>query len=122
MERNPYDILGLTSASSKAEITKAMAVAMKQKVYPIDAIAKAQKSLMKPEERLVADFLRPILPMLRRFQRSDLSALQEELPKIEILTEFEGIRDTIRNSQNVSELDIQIGKILADSLTFDFEE
>ncbi len=43
MERNPYNILGLTSASSKAEITKAMAVAMKQKAYPIDAIAKAQK-------------------------------------------------------------------------------
>ena len=61
MERNPYDILGLTPASSKAEITKAMAVAMKQKAYPIDEIAKAQKALMKPEERLAADFLRPIL-------------------------------------------------------------
>jgi hypothetical protein len=122
MERNPYDILGLTSASSKAEITKAMAVAMKQKAYPIDAIAKAQKALMKPEERLVSDFLRPILPTLQRFQRSDLSALQEELPTLDILTEFEGLRDTIRTSKNVSELDIQIGKTLADSLTLDFEE
>ena len=122
MERNPYDILGLTPASSKAEITKAMAVAMKQKAYPIDAIAKAQKALMKPEERLVADFLRPILPILQRFQRSDLSALQEELPTLEILPEFEGLRDTIRTSKNVSELDIQIGKTLADSLTLDFEE
>jgi hypothetical protein len=55
MERNPYDILGLTPASSKVEITKAMAVAMKQKAYPIDEIAKAQKTLMKPEDRLVAD-------------------------------------------------------------------
>ncbi len=122
MERNPYDILGLTSASSKAEITKAMAIAMKQKTYPIDAIAKAQKALMKPEERLVADFLRPILPILQRFQRSDLSALQKELPTLDILTEFEGLRDTIRTSKNVSELDIQIGKTLADSLTLDFEE
>ena len=85
MERNPYDILGLTPASSTVEITKAMAIAMKQKAYPIDAIAKAQKALMKPEERLVADFLRPILPTLQRFQRSDLSALQEELPTLEIL-------------------------------------
>jgi hypothetical protein len=122
MERNPYDILGLTSASSKAEITKAMATAMKQKAYPIDAIAKAQKALMKPEERLVADFLRPILPNMQRFQRSDLSALQEELPTLDILTDFEGLRDTIRTSKNVSELDIQIGKTLADSLTLDFEE
>ncbi|MBD2317954.1 molecular chaperone DnaJ [Phormidium tenue] len=122
MERNPYDILGLTSASSKSEITKAMATAMKQKAYPIDAIAKAQKALMKSEERLVADFLRPILPTLQRFQRSDLSALQEELPTLEILPEFEGLHDTIRTIKNVSELDIQIGKTLADSLTLDFEE
>jgi hypothetical protein len=122
MERNPYDILGLTPASSKVEITKAMATAMKQKAYPIDAIAKAQKALMKPEERLVADFLRPILPTLQRFHRSDLSALQEELPTLEILPEFEGLRDTIRNIKNVSELDIRLGKTLADSLTLDFEE
>ncbi|MBD2149757.1 molecular chaperone DnaJ [Pseudanabaena sp. FACHB-1277] len=122
MERNPYDILGLTSASSKAEITKAMATAMKQKAYPIDAIAKAQKALMKPEERLVADFLCPILPTLQRFERSDLSALQEELPTLEILPEFEGLGDTIRTIKDVSELDLQFGQTLADSLTLDFEE
>jgi hypothetical protein len=122
MERNPYNILGLTSASSKAEITKAMAVAMKQKAYPIDAIAKAQKALMKSEERLVSDFLCPILPTLQRFQRSDLSALEKEFPALEILPEFEGLQDAICDSQNVSELDIQIGKTLADSLILDFEE
>jgi len=77
---------------------------------------------MKPEERLVADFLRPILPTLQRFQRSDLSALQEELPTLEILPEFEGLGDTIRNIKNISELDIHLGKTLADSLTLDFEE
>ncbi|MFN7714046.1 MAG: molecular chaperone DnaJ [Pseudanabaenaceae cyanobacterium] len=122
MERNPYDILGLTSASSKAEITKAMATAMKQKAYPIDAIAKAQKALMKAEERLVADFLRPILPELQRFQRSDLSALKEELPTLEILSEFEGLSDVILTSRNISELDIEVGKNLADSLILDFED
>jgi len=99
-----------------------MAVAMKQKAYPIDEIAKAQKALMKPEERLAADFLRPILPELQRFQRSDLSSLSEELPKLLMLTEFEGLGDAIRTSQNVSELDLQIGKNLADSLILDFEE
>jgi DnaJ-class molecular chaperone len=44
MEDNPYDILGVSSAASKAEITKAVAVAMKRKQYPVDVIAKAQKS------------------------------------------------------------------------------
>jgi len=122
MERNPYDILGLTPAASKAEITKAMAVAMKQKAYPIDEIAKAQKALMKPEERLVADFLRPILPELQRFKRSDLSSLSEELPKLLMLTEFDSLGDAIKASQNVSELDLQIGRKLADSLILDFEE
>jgi len=122
MKRNPYDILGLTPAASKAEITKAMAVAMKQKAYPIDEIAKAQKALMKPEERLAADFLRPILPELQRFQRSDLSSLSEELPKLLMLTEFDSLGDAIKASQNVSELDLQIGRKLADSLILDFEE
>jgi hypothetical protein len=38
-----------------------------------------------------------------------------------MLTEFEGLGDAIRTSQNVSELDLQIGKNLADSLILDFE-
>jgi len=121
MERNPYDILGLTSASSKAEITKAMAVAMKQKAYPIDAIAKAQKSLMKPEERLVADFLLPSLSPLQKFQRSDLSTLNQDMPVLDILPDFDKFGDVIRDNQTTSPLDLQIGKNLAESLTLDFE-
>ena len=45
MENNPYDILGVSEAASKAEITKAVALAMKRKHYPVDVIAKAQKKL-----------------------------------------------------------------------------
>ncbi len=37
MENNPYTILGVSPAASKAEITKAVAVAMKRKQYPVDA-------------------------------------------------------------------------------------
>ena len=43
----------------------------------------------------------------------NISNLQKENAKL---------KQDIRNSKNVSELDIQIGKALADSLTLDFEE
>ena len=91
MEKNPYDILGVSPAASKAEITKAVAVAMKRKQYPVDVIAKAQKSLMKPEERIIADYLRPILPTIKRFKYSDLSALDEPEPTLTLLAEFDGL-------------------------------
>jgi hypothetical protein len=91
MEKNPYDILGVSPAASKAEITKAVAVAMKRKQYPVDVIAKAQKSLMKPEERIIADYLRPILPTIKRFKYSDLSALAEPEPALTLLAEFDGL-------------------------------
>ncbi|MCF4967628.1 molecular chaperone DnaJ [Nostoc sp. CMAA1605] len=95
MEKNPYDILGVSPAASKAEITKAVAEAMKRKQYPVDVIAKAQKSLMKPEERIMADYLRPILPPIRRFKYSDLSALAESAPTLAILPEFDGLEQAI---------------------------
>lgn len=91
MEKNPYDILGVSPAASKAEITKAVAVAMKRKQYPVDVIAKAQKSLMKPEERIIADYLRPILPIIKRFKYSDLSALDETEPVLTLLPELDGL-------------------------------
>lgn len=91
MENNPYDILGVSPAASKAEITKAVAVAMKRKQYPVDVIAKAQKSLMKAEERIIADYLRPILPTIKRFKYSDLSALEQAVPTLALLSEFDGL-------------------------------
>mgnify|MGYP000043485443 CR=1 FL=1 len=60
MENNPYDILGVSQSASKVEITKAVPLAMKRKQYPVDVIAKAQKSLMKSEERIIADYFHPI--------------------------------------------------------------
>ncbi|MBK1987027.1 molecular chaperone DnaJ [Sphaerospermopsis aphanizomenoides BCCUSP55] len=91
MENNPYDILGVSQAASKTEITKAVAVAMKRKQYPVDVIAKAQKSLMKSEERIIADYLRPILPTIKRFKYSDLSALDTPAPTLTLLSEFDGL-------------------------------
>ncbi|BAY09809.1 molecular chaperone DnaJ [Calothrix sp. NIES-2098] len=95
MEHNPYEILGVSPAASKAEITKAVAVAMKRKQYPVDVIAKAQKSLMKPEERIIADYLRPILAIIKRFKYSDLSALQQPEPQLMLLPEFDGLEQAI---------------------------
>ncbi|MBD2354915.1 molecular chaperone DnaJ [Tolypothrix sp. FACHB-123] len=105
MEHNPYDILGVTPASSKAEITKAVAVAMKRKQYPVDAIAKAQKSLMKPEERIIADYLRPILPPIKRFKYSDLSALEQPAPKLVLLPQLDGLEPAIAQASQQERLE-----------------
>lgn len=95
MERNPYDILGISQAASKAEISKAMATAMRQKQYPVEVIAKAQKSLMKAEERIIADYLRPILPTIKRFKTSDLSALEQPEPTLSLLSEFDDLEEAV---------------------------
>lgn len=95
MKHNPYEILGISRSASKAEITKAVAVAMKRKQYPVDVIAKAQKSLMKSEERIIADYLLPILPTITRFKSSDLSALQEPEAQLNFLSEFDGLEQAI---------------------------
>ncbi len=96
---NPYEILGVSQAASKTEIAKAVAVAMKQKQYPVDVIAKAQKSLMKPEERIIADYLRPILPIIKQFKYSDLSALDEPVPTLMLLSEFDGLEQAIAQAK-----------------------
>jgi hypothetical protein len=91
MENNPYNILGVSQAASKTEITQAVALAMKRKQYPVNVIAKAQKSLMKPEERIIADYLLPILPSIQQFKYSDLSALNQPAPTLTLLSEFDGL-------------------------------
>ncbi|MEH2289428.1 molecular chaperone DnaJ [Nostoc sp.] len=105
MEYNPYDILAVSPAASKAEIAKAVAVAMKHKKYPVDIIAKAQKSLLKPEERIIADYLRPILPTIKHFKYSDLSALLQPAPKLVLLPEFDGLEQAIAQSAQEERLE-----------------
>lgn len=96
---NPYNILGVSQAASKAEITKAVAMAMKRKQHSIDVIAKAQRTLMKSEERIIADYLCPILPTTRRFRNSDFSMLKQPQPTLEILTEFECLEQAVANAR-----------------------
>ena len=68
---NPYKILAVSLLASNAEITKAFSVAMKLRKYPPDTIAKARKSLMNPDERIVADYLSPVIPRVNRFRIAD---------------------------------------------------
>jgi hypothetical protein len=71
MIENPYKILATSPLASNAEITKAFGVAMKQRKYPPDIIAKARKSLMNPDERIIADYLSPVIPVVNRFRVAD---------------------------------------------------
>ena len=73
MKENPYKILDVSPLASNAEITKAFSVAMKQRKYPPDAIAKARKSLMNPDERVIADYLSPVIPLVKRFKSIDVN-------------------------------------------------
>jgi hypothetical protein len=109
---NPYDVLEVSPGASNTEITKAFAMAMKHRKYPPDAIALARKSLMNPEERIIADYLRPIIGTVKRFKRSDFSALDKPTPKLEFLAEFDGLEQAIADSNRVSESDRRLGAIL----------
>ncbi|MFW6295946.1 MAG: molecular chaperone DnaJ [Halothece sp.] len=111
IEPNPYDVLGVSQSASNAEITKAFAMAMKRKEYPVDVIAKARKALMNPQQRLIADYLRPILPTAKPFQRGDYSELEKPAPVIEILEEFEGLKNVLPSQNTVSNTDKQLGRM-----------
>ena len=112
---NPYDVIGVSQTASNAEITKSFAMAMKRREYPPEEIAKARKSLMNPEDRITADYLRPILPTIQRFKRQDFTELNEPSPIIEWLPNFDGLDEalkTMNNIEGVSDLDRQIGLAL----------
>lgn len=109
---NPYDVIGVPQTASNAEITKSFAMAMKRREYPPEEIAKARKSLMNPEDRITADYLRPILPTIQRFKRQDFTELNEPSPIIEWLPEFDGLDEALKMMNNVevaSDIDRQIG-------------
>lgn len=76
---NPYKILNVSPLASNAEITAAFGVAMKQRKYSPDIIAKARKSLMNPDERIIADYLSPVIPRVNRFRVADGNS-QDRVP------------------------------------------
>lgn len=115
-DTNPYEILDVLPNASNAEINQAFATAMKQRKYPVDAIAKARKCLMNPKERIMADYLRPILPKnISDFQREDFTEL-EESTELEFLPEFDGLTEAVANIGQISEIDRRVGTNLISHL------
>lgn len=109
---NPYDVLEVSPGASNAEITKAFTLAMKKRSYSPDIIAKARKTLMNQEERILADYLRPILPPIQRFKRTDFSELETPEPQVEFLSEFDNLETMIQQINQISEVDKQLGATL----------
>jgi len=112
---NPYQVLDVSPSASKGEITKAFAIAMKRKKYPPDIIARARKALMNEKERLIADYLHPVLPPVQRFKRQDFSELEQPMPAVEMISEFDDLRGAIAAENQSGDTDKQLGqKIFAD--------
>ncbi len=109
---NPYDVLEVSQAASNAEITKAFMQAMKRKKYKPDVIAGARKALMNTEERIIADYLKPILPPIKRFKKEDFSELEKPEPELEILPEFDNLETIIEMAKDGGEIDKRLGKML----------
>jgi len=65
MKTNPYRVLKLGQTASKREIVQAKAIAMKERAFSLHEIAQAEKSLLDPQKRIVADFLLPYVPKVK---------------------------------------------------------
>ncbi len=109
---SPYQVLNISPSASNTEITKAMKMALVQKKYPINVISQAHKSLLNPQERIIADYLREILPLVQRFQKTDLSELENLPENLDLLPEIDNIDKEILELKNISESDKKIGQIL----------
>ena len=60
--KNPYTILGISQDATNQEIMRAVATAMRNRIYSTREIAEARAILSKPASRLAADFTLPIFP------------------------------------------------------------
>lgn len=119
--KNPYQVLDVSPLASNAEITKAFGVAMKQRKYPPDTIAKARKSLMNPEERMIADYLSPILPLVKRFRSSDFNdrvrieeTVEEQLTPEQIDRLIQLEIDKIELQDRVQDIDTELANLIWD--------
>ncbi|MGK7957803.1 MAG: molecular chaperone DnaJ [Crocosphaera sp.] len=112
LQTNPYDILDVSPGASNAEITKAFAMAMKRRKYPVDAIAKARKTLMNPQERIMADFLRPIIPTIQRFKKHDMMGEETSELKLELLKKFDPQENKSLKISQGDETNKKLGQLL----------
>lgn len=112
---NPYSVLEVSQAASATEITQAFVKATKQRHYPIGAIAAARKQLMNPKDRLIADYLRPILPTVQRLKRTNFSVLESKMPTLELLPQFDRLDAAIAQATATADVDPQLGALLFSS-------
>lgn len=64
--KNPYTILEVSQDATNQEIIRAVAVAMRNRIYSTREIAEARVTLSKPASRLAADFAFPIFPKQKK--------------------------------------------------------
>lgn len=64
---------------------------------------------MNPEWRIIADYLRPIIGTVKRFKRSNFSALNTPAPELEFLSKFDGLEQAIADIDRVPQNDQQLG-------------
>lgn len=94
---NPYDVLEVSPAASNQEIIQAFTRAMKQRKYTPDQIAKAKKILINKEERIIADYLRPYIPLVKKFKVFNLPQYNLD-SNWEILPEYDSLPQNITES------------------------
>ena len=106
---NPYDVLEISPTASNKEITIAFTMAMKRRKYSPKEIAQARKSLINPQTRIIADYLRPIISPVKDFEKSDFSALDSSLESLDFLTEFNNLKQEISSLDSISDSDKELG-------------
>ena len=109
---NPYDVLEISPEASNQEITLAFTMAMKRRKYSLNVIAIARKSLINRQERIIADYLRPHIPLVQRFKRTDLSGLNTSQTDLEFLAQFNSIEQNQANVDGITIADQQLGRLL----------
>ncbi len=116
---NPYDVLGVSQDATSAEITKAFALAMKKRQYPLDVIAQARSILTNQRERLIADCLKPILPTPRRFKKVDTSNLNQNNIQIDFIQDLDELDQLISNPENLMLLKRRLGESILQDFNLD---
>lgn len=101
--RNPYEILNISQDATKEEIQKAFVSAQIENVktarYSGRDLMEAQKQLMNPGKRLVADFLFPAKFKTKRPKLIETTQLNKDAPDY-LLTLDENKLDSLRISMD----------------------
>lgn len=56
---NPYEVLDVSQNATKKEIIKGKMIAMRKRKFSLQDIQLAEKYLLNPSKRLIADFMFP---------------------------------------------------------------